>query len=133
MERAVSCDELPVYALDGAAPWHVRVLAGMKRLVDVKRSTRARAGDAAADAGSANDAMHAYEVLVELSCIFLELVRNMPSIVTSDGDRVGTRDALAQRMQAFLGYIAAHFAEDVRARGARFERAREQDGVPAVL
>lgn len=92
VEAITGNTQLLVYAFTKEQPWCLRILDILRELIELdKKKTE----------------YYVYEVLVRISSVWLEFIKN---ITLSPGKKQG---ALGKRMQEFLKYIEEHYAEDI--------------------
>lgn len=94
LEPLIGSKRLALYVFRPGQEWHERVLEGLRRLTELEEN---RSG------------YYAYEVLVQLSALWLEIRKN---IVLPPEPRK-RRNAVGERMEKFLLFIEAHYREDV--------------------
>lgn len=92
VERIVGKDELPICCFPKEMDWCESILSALSRLADLEnRKTE----------------FYVYEVLCQLSVLWLEMCRNI-RLPNKTADTV-----MGTRMQKFLQYISEHYGEDI--------------------
>ncbi len=92
VDNIVTNVQLPVFSFTEKTGWHSRVLNMLRELVSLEKD---------------KTEFYAYEVLVQLSSLWLEIQKNLllpPARQT---------DSLHIRMQNFLSYIESHYSEEI--------------------
>ena len=92
VEQIAGREELPLWVFSPAQPWGCRVLKGLEELIQLEKN---------------KTEYYAYEILVKLSSLWLEMAKN---IALPPRKR---EDALGPRMREFLNYIERHYGEDI--------------------
>lgn len=92
VEQIAECVQITCFQLSQIVPWHNCVLAKLKQLAELEINP---------------PKFYEYEVLVLLSEIWLEFLRNL------DVPEITKRNETQKRIYLFLKYIECHYAEDI--------------------
>lgn len=87
--------QLPVYLFTGSEPWHQQVLEHLRHLTALEQNRQQ------------GEPHYAYEVLVQLSGMWLHMAKNI-RLTQQHKQR-----PLYKRMQCFLKYIEDHYSEEI--------------------